>query len=198
MALVGAVEPAAVIVLGIDPGFAFVGLAVVEMTASRARVLFAETFKTSRASGADEDRLDAIFDRLLDVIDDRGPAVVGYENQAGVEAGKAKRILEDPSAVGEINASSRRVHEVTGAIRCAARVYGLPCYAVAPSSVKLALLGKGGGRASKSAVKAAVARYLGGVGLSEHAADGAAVAVATSRRHALEMAKRRSHMRLIS
>jgi Holliday junction resolvasome RuvABC endonuclease subunit len=142
------------------------------------------------------ERMDLICDRVLELLELHKPEVMGYENQAGVEAGKAKLMLEDPTKVHS-NASSRRVHEVVGALRCAARIHRLPCYEVAPATVKVSLLGKGGGRGSKAQVKQAVSRMLG-VSCSEHAADALAVAVATGRRHAIELAKQRAALGLIS
>jgi crossover junction endodeoxyribonuclease RuvC len=163
------------IALGIDPGFAFVGFGVVQLTNTSSRVLHHETFKTT-TKVSDELRMDAIADRVGDVIERFNPDAIGYENQSGVEVAMQRE--------GEgTNVSSRRVHEVCGIIRCAARYYELPCYCLAISTIKVAVLGKGGGRAKKPQVKAAVRMIFGVAGCSEHAADGIAISVATTRAH---------------
>jgi crossover junction endodeoxyribonuclease RuvC len=177
-----------VIVLGIDPGMAFLGLAVLEVTAQRSRILRHETLSSKPKDGSDEERLDAIADRILDAVDTYEPHAIAYENQAGVTAGK-----ERAGSGARSTSSSRRVHEVTGIARCAARLFELPCYVLAPSSVKLAVLGRGGGNASKARVKEAV-RTLYGLRCSEHAADAVATAVAAARLHHTRalIAKRRT------
>lgn len=175
------------IAFGVDPGFAFLGLGVLEVTANRTRVLHLDTFTTS-SKDADEHRLDRIADYLADMADRYAPDVIGYENQAGVEVGMQRMREADPTKAGT-NYSSRRVHEVSGIIRCVARMYDLPCYCLAPNTVKVAVLGKGGGRAKKDRVKAAV-RAIFRVHGSEHAADGVAIAVgavSAHRRHELEL-----------
>lgn len=165
-----------IIVVGIDPGMAFLGLAVLEVTPQRSRVLRLETVASKPKDGTDEERLDAIADRILDAVDTYEPHAIAYENQSGVTAGTTRD-------GGRSTASSRRVHEVTGIARCAARLFELPCYVLAPSSVKLAVLGRGGGRASKARVKDAVRTLFGVPRCSEHAADAVAVAVAAARQH---------------
>ena len=184
------------IVVGIDPGFAFLGIALVRFTASRAEALLVETFRTT-TKDSDARRMARVADRLLEVCADPRIRALGFESQAGVEAGKAKRALEDPTKVTS-NAASRRVHEVVGVVQTVARVYSLPCYEHAPSSVKVAMLGRGGGRASKSRMRDAAGVFFGRPGLSEHAADSLAVSVATARAYRLEQAKRRAGLSLIS
>lgn len=184
---------AALIALGIDPGFANLGIGVVEVTSSSTRVLHHETFTTSPKdeTGA---RLNAIADRLLDAIDDYAPALLAYENQAGVEVGM--QLMREKEGAGT-NYSSRRVHEVSGIIRCAARAFELPCYCLAPSTIKVALLGKGGGHAPKARLKLGVRRMLGIAGCSEHAADALAIAVGGVQAHRRVQLLERAHSALI-
>lgn len=176
------------LVFGIDPGFAQAGLALVKFGGASTRVLLAETLRTSSRQ-TDEDRLDAFVDRLCDVVETHDPLVIGYENQAGVVTGIARRARESDEDTG-MSASARRVLEITGAIRASARFYRLPCYCLAPSTIKVALLGKGHGRAKKDEMRKGVKRYFGIDG-SEHAADAVAVTIATVRRHRMELASRR-------
>ena len=182
------------IALGIDPGFAFLGLGVVEVSSSSTRVLLHETFTTS-AHDDTPARLDAIADRILDAIDDDTPTIIAYENQAGVEVGM--QLLREKEGKGGTNYSSRRVHEVSGIIRCAARSAELPCYCLAPSTIKVALLGKGGGHAKKDQLKTAVRRMLGVAGCSEHAADALAIAIGGVQAHRRAQVLARAHAALI-
>lgn len=169
------------IVLGSDPGFAFLGLGVVEVGQTRSVALHHETFTTDTASGTDDERLDMIAQRIIDTVNEFRPTAIAYENQSGVTAGKEKWAKGARSTV-----SSRRVHEVCGIIRGIARTHGLPCYVHAPNTVKLAVLGRGGGNASKEQVKRAVRAILYNVGqCSSHAADALAAAVCGGRYHAL-------------
>lgn len=185
---------ASLVALGVDPGFAFLGLGVIEVTNSSTRVLHHETFTTS-AKDETAGRLDAISDRLLDALDDYAPQLVAYENQAGVEVGM--QLMREAEGKGGTNYSSRRVHEVSGIIRCAARSVELPCYCLAPSTIKVALLGKGGGHAKKAQLKLAVRRMLGVVGCSEHAADALAIAVGGVQAHRRAQLLMRTHAALI-
>lgn len=177
------------IALGIDPGFANLGLGVLDVGGSSTRVLHYETFHTSTADGEDETRLDLIADRILDAIDDYEPALISYENQAGVEVGMQR------AGVGTTFAS-RRVHEVSGIIRCAARLFELPCYCLAPSTVKVALLGKGSGHAQKAALIRGVKVFFG-VTCGEHSADALAVAVGGVQAHRRASVTRRAALALI-
>jgi crossover junction endodeoxyribonuclease RuvC len=184
-----------VIIIGIDPGFAFVGVGVIELLPTSTRVIHHETF-TTRPKDEDGSRLDAIAEHLLDLLEQFDPDALGYENQAGVEVA-AHRPRKDGSEVDVwTNASSRRVHEVSGIIRCAARCFDLTVYCLAPSTVKVALLGKGGGRKKKAAVKERV-RSIFGVTCSEHAADALAVALGTGVRHRRHVATLAAHAELI-
>jgi Holliday junction resolvasome RuvABC endonuclease subunit len=187
-------------VLGVDPGFAFLGLAVLDMANSSVRVLHHETFKTT-TKDTDADRLDALCERIIQMIDEYQPAIIGYENQAIVEAGK-HRMQRAKAALGEddqaaSNFSSARVHEVSGAIRCAARLFELPCYCLAPATIKVAVLGKGGGHAKKERVKQAVRTIFRVTGCSEHAADAVAIGVGAAGAHRKHLVLKRAALELI-
>jgi crossover junction endodeoxyribonuclease RuvC len=185
---------ASLIALGVDPGFANLGLGVLEVTNASTRVLLHETFTTSPKHDTPA-RLNAIADRLLDAIDDYAPALLAYENQAGVEVGM--QLMREKEGTAGTNYSSRRVHEVSGIIRCAARAFELPCYCLAPSTIKVALLGKGGGHAPKARLKLGVRRMLGVVGCSEHAADALAIAIGGVQAHRRVQLLDRAHHALI-
>jgi crossover junction endodeoxyribonuclease RuvC len=165
-------------ILGIDPGFAFVGLGLVEFNARSTRVLHHETYRT-RTSSDDTDRLDAIADHICDAIERWQPDAIGYENQANVIAGKSTNDLMAPT----VSFAARRLLEVCGIIRAAARFNATPCYVVASNTIKVAVLGKGGSRKKKDAVKGAVRTIFGLGQCSEHAADAIAIAIATRSKH---------------
>jgi Holliday junction resolvasome RuvABC endonuclease subunit len=188
-----------VIALGIDPGFAFLGIGVLDMSNSAARVLHHETFKTT-TKDTDSDRLDALCERIICMIDEYQPALVGYENQAMAEVGaqmRREKQAEEGVAAGGTSYSSRRVHEISGAIRCAARLFELPCYCLAPATIKVAVLGKGGGHAKKDRVKLAVRTIFHVKGCSEHAADAIAIGLAAVGAHRKQLVLMRALKGLI-
>ena len=165
------------IVLGFDPGFAQLGAGVLELHRSSTRVLHHETFLTAPDDGDDCSRLDLLANHALDLIEQYDPEAIGYEDQAGVMVALAK------SGAAGMNADARRLLEVCGIIRCAARCYNLPCYAVTPRSAKVAVLGKGKSTATKDTVKERVRQIFHVARISEHAADAIAIGVATGVRH---------------
>lgn len=180
------------IIAGFDPGFAFLGAGILEFGPRSTRCLHHETFKTSSVDEADE-RLDAIADRVMDILERWKPDAIGYENQANVITGKSVDDVTAPM----VTFAARRVLEVTGIIRAAARFYGVPCYVAASSTVKVAVLGKGGARKKKDAVKGAVRTIFRIGNCSEHAADAVAVAVATRGKHRQAQMLLTAHAHLI-
>ncbi len=187
------------IIVGIDPGFAALGIAVLELLPRSTRVLHHETF-TTRSVDDDGDRLDSIAERLLDVLDQYEAVAVGYESQAWADVAARQQALakreQDDSTIG-ISASSRHLHEVVGIIRCVARAFDVPCYCLMPSTVKCAVLGKGGSRADKAKVKERV-RLMFALGrCSEHVADAVAIAVGAGVRHRRHVVTTAQHASLI-
>lgn len=173
----------ALIVLGVDPGIASAGVAVVEYGPSSKRILLAKSVQT-RPGTAHRYRLRAITDALCAIVEELEPVAMGFENQAGVEVGMQRVRAEDGEA--GTNYSSRKVHEVVGCIEAVACFYALPCSDFAPSSIKLGLLGKGHGHASKEAMRMGVQRFFGAK-LDEHSADAVAVTVSTVRWYRREL-----------
>lgn len=186
------------IVAGVDPGYAFMGVGVIELQPSSTRVLHHATFST-KPKDDDATRLDAICEYLLDLLEHYEVEALGYENQAIVEAGKQarRRLAQEEGGEAQSSFASGRVHEVAGIIRCAARCFDVPCYCLAPNSIKVAVLGKGGSRAKKGAVKARVRAIFGVERLSEHAADALAIALGTGVRHRRQLATLQAHAALI-
>lgn len=170
------------VVLAIDPGFANLGVAALAFTATSRRVIKLGRFGTGRGS-TDEQRLDQITDYLLQlVLEVRTlcalPTIYAYESQAGVFAGAN-------AAEGQGgNFASRRVLEVCGIIRAVARVHRRPCYAIAPISAKVAVLGKGARSKPKEDVARAVTMLFGIDHASSHEFDAVSIGVAARRKHA--------------
>lgn len=184
------------IIVGIDPGFAFLGVGVIELLPTSTRVLHHETF-TTRAKDDDTDRLDGIAEHVLDLLEQFDADAVGYENQAWAENAARQRARKHDDQEVQVSASSRRVHEVSGIIRCAARCFDVPVYCLAPSTVKVAILGKGGTKQrGKQPVKDRV-RTIFGIRCSEHAADALAIAIGTGVRHRRHVATVTEHAQLI-
>jgi len=147
-------------VLGIDPGAAATGYAIVEGDRRRYRLLECGVVRTGR----DEDfplRLLAIHEGILEVIERHGPDCLAVE---GVFYRKNAR-----TAV--VLAHARSAAMLAGALR------GLPVLEYPPAEIKNSVVGSG--RASKEQVGYMVKKLLG---LAEtpspaDAADGCAVAL---------------------
>lgn len=177
--------------LGVDPGFAALGFGVLELGPASTRVLHHETFRTrSRRKGDDHERLDLIADHVMDLIDQFDPVYLAYEDQAHVAVGKARNEIP-------VTMASQRVHEVSGILRCAARSYDLPIYCYQPQSIKVGILGKGGGHAKKARMIEAVRVIFHVQGASEHVADALAAAVCGSREHRRSQALLQQHAQLL-
>lgn len=173
------------IVLGWDPGVKFLGFGVIELAPTRSRVLDHGVLGTGMDELGPADRLDIIATRIDGLLNTWTPDVVGYEDQTGVTIAMEKD--------GKTNWSSRRIHEVTGMIRFAARcslAAPVPVYSPQPRVIKTALLGRGHGAAEKKDIQWGV-RRLFGVQANQHAADAIACAVASARSHRLAVATRR-------
>lgn len=171
-------EPRAFTVLGIDPGTANLGLAVVDFSGSKTRVTHRQVVK---AGGLEvDDQMRMLARSLLNAEANWHPDLIVYEDQAGVEAGMQR------AGTGS-NFSSRRVHEVVGMIRMLCVDHARALMAIHPATLKVAVLGKGGGRAKKERVQEAVRVLLGVRDCSSHEADALALCIAGRRRYLLEM-----------
>lgn len=158
-------------VLGIDPGLAHVGVAVARFNLSRTQALYVATIETP-STASDDERLALIATELWAIAYAHRPEAVAYEDQSGVEVGMQR------AGTGS-NKWSRRVHDVCGMARMIAAALGVPCYAVAPSTAKLAFAGSG--RATKDQMVSVARRVYGLLDVSEHGADALAVAKAGHR-----------------
>ncbi|TMK82944.1 MAG: crossover junction endodeoxyribonuclease RuvC [Actinobacteria bacterium] len=148
------------LVLGVDPGTASVGLAVVGRGGGRPSVRWAGTLRTP-AGLRPEARLRLLHEGVGEAIRLHRPTVMALE-----------RLLW-----GRNTQSAMAVARASGVIMLAASEAGIPAEEYAPLEVKMAVTGVG--NASKSDVRRSLDRVLGvsGVPTDPDAADAVAVAV---------------------
>jgi len=148
------------VVLGVDPGTAAVGLAVLRGGPSHLRVLWAGTLRTP-AGLASEQRLRRLHDGVVRAIREHGPGAMAVE-----------RLLW-----GRNTESAMAVAQASGVIMLAAAEAGIAVEEYAPLEVKMAVTGVG--NASKEDVRRSLSRTLriDGVPDEANAADATAVAV---------------------
>jgi crossover junction endodeoxyribonuclease RuvC len=147
-------------VLGIDPGTAACGYAVVHGSDGRLRALDHGSWQTS-ARERPELRLKTIFEGVRDLVEQYGPDAVAIEE----------------SFVGIDARTALSVGQARGAVLVAAALAGIECTEYAPARVKQAVCGYG--RAEKAQVQRMVQAILALAGPpgSTHAADALAVAI---------------------
>ena len=149
-------------VLGIDPGLAVTGYAVVDERGQGGTLVTSGTVKsTTRTPRAD--RLARIFDATRALIAEYAPHEVAIEQQY------VKDNVRSAMVVGEARA----------AVMVAASISGLPVYEFPPSSVKESVTGWGG--APKTQVQQMVLVHLGVTSLDGPLDVTDAIAVALSR-----------------
>jgi crossover junction endodeoxyribonuclease RuvC len=149
------------VVIGIDPGMAATGMAVVGLGAgSRPSVAHAETVRTP-AGAAEAERLRTVHRAVADLLSEHRPEAVALE-----------RLLW-----GRNVGSAMSVARASGAVMVAAAEAGVPVHEYGPLEVKMAVTGDGGAR--KQDLRRALERIHGiaGVPTEPDAADAVAVAV---------------------
>lgn len=161
------------IVLGIDPGLASTGWAVVERAGSKLAVLGAGTLTTSPRT-VHAERLRALFDGVTAVIADH--EVVG----AAVESW----------FIHPVSKAAMGMAEARGAILVAIANSGLTVAEYPPTEIKLAVTGSG--RADKDQVRTMVRRLTRHDAPTDHAADAIAAAVCFLHREPLRAAIRKA------
>lgn len=167
------------ILIGWDPGLATLGFGVLESLPASTRVLDHGDIGEPDATLSNAERLDRICRTVDHIMNKYCPDAMGLEAQAGVHVGKDRE--GQPAHV-----SLRYVHAVTGIIRMAANTAlaeAVPIYEPQPSSIKLALLGRGSGHAEKDQIKAGVQRLFGVKRCNSHEADAIATAVCALKLH---------------
>ncbi len=146
-------------VLGVDPGLASTGLAVLARSASASEIVWADTVRTP-AGLAEPARL-----RLLH------EAVAGAIREQGVGTLAVERVMW-----GRNVGSAMSVARATGVVLLAAAQAGIAAEEYAPLEVKMAVVGVG--NAPKDAVRRSLVRTQGLTGVPEepNAVDAVAVA----------------------
>lgn len=146
-------------VLGVDPGVASLGLAVVLGNGRAAGLVWSGTVRTS-PGGQDAERLRRICEAIRETIAAHDPAAVAIE-----------RLAWNRNQVSAI-----AVARATGAIMVAAAESGLPVAEYGPNEVKIAVTGMG--NADKEQVRRALAKVHGLKAVPDQADAADAVAVA--------------------
>jgi crossover junction endodeoxyribonuclease RuvC len=147
-----------VIVLGIDPGLANTGYAVVRRAGSRTEVLAHGTLRTAPSTPT-EQRLLALHEGLAGVIGETGA------HEAAIEA----------FFVHPVSTSAMGMAAARGALLVSCARSGLAVSEYTPTAIKQAVTGSG--RAGKDQVRAMVARLTGVEAGTDHAADAIAAAI---------------------
>lgn len=145
-------------VIGIDPGLASTGYAVVAGAPRRPRALAVGTVRTSPRTPHAE-RLRAIHD-----------AVAGLVGEHEVEAAAIESWFIHP-----MSRSAMAMAEARGAILVALALAGVEVVEYSPNTIKQAVTGAGG--ADKAQVRAMVGRLTGLRPETDHAADALAAAI---------------------
>lgn len=148
-------------VIGIDPGNVVTGFGVIEGSVAHPVHIAAGTIRPAPALRGG-DRLKAIHDRLLDIIDRHAPAAMSLERSFVAANVQSAFRLGEARAVAMLAAASR----------------GLALFEYAPNEVKLTVAGHG--HADKAQVKFMVRRALGvgeEVALADDASDALAIAL---------------------
>jgi crossover junction endodeoxyribonuclease RuvC len=159
------------VILGIDPGLASTGWALVERSGSRLRAVDCGTLRTTPRTPHAE-RLRALFDGVTEVLA-RGPV-----GGAAVESW----------FVHTVSRSAMGMAEARGAVLVAIAAAGVEVVEYPPTEIKLAVTGSG--RAEKDQVRAMVARLTGHGARDAHAADAIAAAICFLHREPLRAAIR--------
>jgi crossover junction endodeoxyribonuclease RuvC len=149
------------LVIGIDPGMASTGLAVVGGSPPGAAEVVAAATVRTRAGAPEPERLRTLFHTTLAAIDRHRPGAIAVE-----------RLMW-----GRNVTSAMGVARATGVVLLAAAEAGLPVFEYAPLEVKLAVAGNGS--AGKPEVRRALERLHGVADLPAEpdAADAVAVAL---------------------
>ncbi len=171
------------IILGIDPGLAAIGGALVHVAAqsTRSRILGVDSVKTEAGQPLG-DRLKELFDFIDSCcggwLDDRSkPEAIAFEDQAQAQIQQ----MRDPKRA---NANVLAIREVVGMVRACGWKQRLDVVQVSPLRAKAAVLGSGTQNATKAQVRAGIKNLPGfdRFRWNEHKTDAVAVAIAGARK----------------
>ncbi len=160
-------------ILGIDPGLANTGWALVDRHGSRLIVHDTGTIRTSPRTDHVE-RLRIQFDTITDIL------ATGGITGAAIESW----------FVHPVSTAAMGTAEARGALLVAVAAAGVDVAEYPPTEVKMSVTGNG--RASKDQIRSMVHRLTGAEPSTDHAADAVAVAVCHLHRAPLGRAIRRA------
>ncbi len=144
--------------LGVDPGLASTGFALIAGPPSRPRVVAIGTVRTSPRQ-AHPERLRAIHDAIADLAGREGVAEAAIESWF----------------IHPMSRSAMAMAEARGAILVALAGAGVAVVEYSPNTIKQSVTGSGG--ADKGQVRAMVGRLTGARPETDHAADALAAAI---------------------
>ncbi len=160
-------------ILGIDPGLANTGWALVDRSAGRLLVRDSGTIRTSPRMDHVE-RLKTLFDEVSHLVGAGGVTGAAIESWF----------------VHPVSRSAMGVAEARGALLVAVAAAGVDVAEYPPTEIKMAVTGNG--RADKEQVRTMVERLTGARAGTDHAADAIAAAVCHLHRSPLRAAIRRA------
>jgi crossover junction endodeoxyribonuclease RuvC len=161
------------VILGIDPGLASTGYAVVERTGGRLHAVAWGVIRTEPRA-AHPDRLLVIYARVTEIIETHR-----------IEAAAIESWFVHP-----VSKAAMGMAESRGAVQVAIANAGVPIVEYSPNTIKQSVTGNG--RADKQQVRAMVERLSGVDPGSDHAGDALAAAICHVSGSALADAIRRA------
>jgi len=172
-------------VLGVDPGTAYCGLAIVSVEGTTRTLLHLETISQD-ARTTTEDRHRAIALRIASLIDEFQVGLIAIEEQASV--------IHGSEAKGRNNYRSRKVADIVPRVLGIADVKGIPTIVIRAQTVR-SLMGVPR-VASKEELERATRRMCPGERWrqrsSQHSRDAAAVATAGERKWSVDSRRSRA------
>ena len=139
------------VILGIDPGTTILGFALLDATTSHGRLLEIGTFRLSKIKDH-ADKLRAIFERTLNIIDLHHPQILAIE----------------APFYGKNPQSMLKLGRAQGVVIAAAMYKNLEVFEYSPRKIKQSITGNG--NASKEQV-AAMLKNMGLIKANEHPLD---------------------------
>jgi len=164
------------VVVGIDPGYCKFAVSRVERKAGRYTAQARTVTTNSRQ--AEQLRL-RLIGEAIDAALKPAPQLVVIEDQRGVNAGMRRK--------GKArNFGNASVEGVVMLVKSKCVALGIPYLLIHPRTIKVAVCGRGGGRADKEQMRHAV-KLLTGAELDEHSADATATAIGGWQRAAVTL-----------
>jgi len=156
------------IVLGVDPGIANLGLSVHEVGGGVPPTLCYLKAEHTEASTPWVERLEHVVRHTVAIATRYHCQIAGIEEQDGAAWGNEQR-------EGAMDANARKARDVSYALAGALMAIGVRVYLVRPQTARVAFLGRGGGNAPKGAIRERAERLARSlkaeIRWSEHACD---------------------------